>query len=65
MGGVANKVSLIEVQRNYQGSGARDQHGRRYVRPPAEDEPLDPAWRPIGMTRDFFEQMYGRRARTR
>lgn len=44
--GGANKVSLIEAQRNYQDFGACDQHGRRYVRPPAEDEPLDPAWRP-------------------
>ena len=28
---------------------------RRFVRPPAEDEPLDPAWRPIDLTRDSFE----------
>ncbi|HEY5835740.1 CPCC family cysteine-rich protein [Streptomyces sp.] len=53
--GGANRVSLIEAQRNYQDSGACDQHGRKYVRPPAEDEPLDPAWRPIDLTRDFFE----------
>jgi hypothetical protein len=31
------------------------QHGRRFVRPPTEDEPLDPAWRPIDPTRDAFE----------
>nr|WP_256102711.1 CPCC family cysteine-rich protein [Streptomyces sp. Ncost-T10-10d] len=52
MAGGANKVSLIEAQRNYQNFGACDQHGLRYVRPPAEDEPLDPAWRPIDLTRD-------------
>ncbi|WP_342746937.1 CPCC family cysteine-rich protein [Streptomyces aidingensis] len=51
MPGGANKVSLVEAQRNYQEFGASDQLGRRYVRPPAEDEPLDPAWRPIDLTR--------------
>ncbi|WP_338672681.1 CPCC family cysteine-rich protein [Streptomyces sp. SCSIO 30461] len=55
MSGGANKVSLIEAQRNYQDFGACDQQGRRYVRPPATDEPLDPAWRPIDLTRDSFE----------
>lgn len=55
MAGGANKVSLIEAQRNYQDFGACDQHGRRYVRPPTEDELLDPAWRPIDLTRDSFE----------
>ncbi|MGW0896206.1 CPCC family cysteine-rich protein [Streptomyces goshikiensis] len=55
MDGGANKISLIEAQRNYQDFGAGDQHGRQYVRPPAEDEPLDPAWRPIDLTRDSFE----------
>jgi hypothetical protein len=53
--GDANRVSLIEAQRNYQDFGAFDQHGRRYVRPPAADEPLAPAWRPIDLARDFFE----------
>ncbi|MFI0899728.1 CPCC family cysteine-rich protein [Streptomyces sp. NPDC020983] len=53
--GGANRVSLIEAQRNYQSFGACDQHGRKYVRPPAEDEPLDPAWRPIDPERDSFE----------
>ncbi|MGW4721764.1 CPCC family cysteine-rich protein [Streptomyces sp. NPDC004291] len=37
MRGGANKVSLLEAQRNYQDFGACDEHGRRYVRPPAED----------------------------
>lgn len=55
MGGGANKVSLFEAQRNHQEFGACDQHGRRHVRPPAEDEPLAPAWRPIDLTRDSFE----------
>ncbi|WP_411073114.1 CPCC family cysteine-rich protein [Streptomyces sp. cmx-4-25] len=55
MGGGANKVSLIEAQRNHQDFGACDRHGLRHARPPAGDEPLDPAWRPIDPTRDSFE----------
>lgn len=51
----ANSVSLVEAQHNYRRFGACDRHGRQYVRPPAEDEPLDPAWRPIDLTRDSFE----------
>jgi hypothetical protein len=56
MAGGANKVSLIETQRNYQDFGACDEHGRRFVRPPAADEPLDPAWRPIDLRLDSFEE---------
>ncbi|GAA3136533.1 CPCC family cysteine-rich protein [Streptomyces echinatus] len=54
-GGGVNKVYLIEAQRNYQDFGACDEHAHRFVRPPAEDEPLDPAWRSIDLTRDSFE----------
>ncbi|MET8506113.1 CPCC family cysteine-rich protein [Streptomyces sp. NPDC004787] len=46
--GGANKVCLIEAQRNYQDFGACDEHGHRYVRPPAEDEPLPAAPRRSG-----------------
>ncbi|MEU8700613.1 CPCC family cysteine-rich protein [Streptomyces sp. NPDC048680] len=60
MAGRANKVSLVEAQRNYQDFGACDQHGRRYVRPPAEDGPLDPAWRPIGLTAPLLRELDGR-----
>ncbi|MFE3883638.1 CPCC family cysteine-rich protein [Streptomyces lydicus] len=31
--GRANKVSLIETQRNHQGFGACEKHGRQFVRP--------------------------------
>ncbi|GGS26116.1 CPCC family cysteine-rich protein [Streptomyces griseoviridis] len=55
MNGGANKVCLIEAQRNHQDFGACDQHGRRFARPPAADQPLAPTWRPIDVTRDFFE----------
>ncbi|MFD4970262.1 CPCC family cysteine-rich protein [Streptomyces sp. NPDC058424] len=55
MDGGANKVSLIEAQHNYRNFGACDQHGRRFVRRPAADEPLDLAWRPIDLKCDSFE----------
>lgn len=53
--GGANSPSLREAQRNYQGFGACDQRGRLFNRPPTADEPLDPAWRPVDLTRDSFE----------
>lgn len=55
MAGGANRVSLVEAQQNYRSFGACDHHGQQYVRPPAPDEPLDPAWRPIDQARDSFE----------
>ncbi|MEV0535574.1 CPCC family cysteine-rich protein [Kitasatospora sp. NPDC050463] len=55
MAGGANKTPLIEAQRNYRDFGACDQRSRKQVRPPTANEPLDPAWRPIDPTRDFFE----------
>ncbi|QNS02169.1 CPCC family cysteine-rich protein [Streptomyces xanthii] len=51
----ANRVSLVEAQKNFQAFGACDQQGRRFTRPPAGDEPLDPDWRPIDPAEDFFE----------
>ncbi|MFJ9520605.1 CPCC family cysteine-rich protein [Kitasatospora sp. NPDC101801] len=54
--GGANQLSLVEAQQNFQAYGACDQRGRRFVRPPADDEPLDPAWRPIDPTTDSFER---------
>lgn len=59
MAGGADKVSLIEAQRNYQDFGACDDHGRRFARPSAPDEPLDPTWRPIDLARDSFEDWGG------
>ncbi|MCG8968858.1 MULTISPECIES: CPCC family cysteine-rich protein [Streptomyces] len=51
----ANAVSLVEAQRNYQRFGATEERFRNNVRPPRADEPLDPGWRPIDLTRDSFE----------
>ncbi|MFD0353133.1 CPCC family cysteine-rich protein [Streptomyces sp. NPDC127110] len=53
--GGANQWSLAESQQNVRAYGACDQRGRRFVRPPADDEPLDPRWRPIDPATDFFE----------
>lgn len=59
MAGGANRISLLDAQRNFQDFGACDEHGKRYVRPPAENETLDPAWRPIDPSRDSFEEWEG------
>ncbi|MGW1193566.1 CPCC family cysteine-rich protein [Streptomyces sp. NPDC002559] len=40
MPGGANRFFLVEAPRNYQDLGACDEHGRRYVRPPAEHHAL-------------------------
>ena len=55
MPGSANRISLVQAQQNFQEFEACDQHGRRFVRPPAADEPLGPGWRPIDPTADSFE----------
>lgn len=54
--GGANRVSLVEAQRNYQDFGACEERSRSLVRPAAPDEPLDPRWRPIDLKRDSFEE---------
>ncbi|GAA2746439.1 CPCC family cysteine-rich protein [Kitasatospora cinereorecta] len=53
--GGAGRVSLAEAQQNFEAYGACDQHGRRFTRPPADDEPRDPQWRPIDPAVDLFE----------
>ncbi|MFI6283323.1 CPCC family cysteine-rich protein [Streptomyces sp. NPDC051018] len=50
-----NGVSLVEAQRNYERFGAMEERFRSKVRPPKSDEPLDPGWRPVDLTRDSFE----------
>ncbi|AWK12914.1 CPCC family cysteine-rich protein [Streptomyces spongiicola] len=52
----ANAVCLVEAQRNYQRFGATEERVLKNVRPPAQDEPLDPGWRPIDPSRDSFEE---------
>ncbi|EHR62990.1 hypothetical protein SaccyDRAFT_4169 [Saccharomonospora cyanea NA-134] len=56
MPGGANKVSLVEAQHNYRTFGACERRVLKHVRPPTEDETVDPAWRPIDLDRDSFEE---------
>jgi hypothetical protein len=53
----ANKVSLIEAQRNYEEFAAIEVRFRGMVRPPAPDEPLDEGWRRIDLEVDAFEDI--------
>ncbi|MEV0363098.1 CPCC family cysteine-rich protein [Nocardia fusca] len=53
--GGANRISLVETQRDYRDFSACDDTGRTHARSPEADEPLDPAWRPIDPARDHFE----------
>ncbi|MGW1198773.1 CPCC family cysteine-rich protein [Streptomyces sp. NPDC002536] len=48
-------LSLMEAQANYRKFGAMEERHRRHVRPPTNDEPLDPGWRPVDVSRDPFE----------
>ncbi|MEU4097400.1 CPCC family cysteine-rich protein [Streptomyces sp. NPDC026673] len=59
MPGGANTVSLVEAQGNFRAYGACDQRGRRFARPPADDEPRDRDWRPIDPVADEFEGWTG------
>ncbi len=59
MPGGANRVPLVEAQQNFRAYGACDQHGRRFARPPADDEPVDAHWRPIDPAEDLFEEWKG------
>lgn len=54
--GGANKPSLIESQANFRQHGAMEPRFVDNVRPPADDEPLDPGWRPIDLRFDRFER---------
>ena len=55
LSGGANRVTLLEAQRNYQQFGACEEAMRQNVRAPAPDEPRDGSWRPIDLQRDSFE----------
>jgi hypothetical protein len=56
--GGANKVSLVEAQRNYQSVGAKQVERLEHVREPGEDEPVDAGFRPIDPTIDSFEETF-------
>ncbi|MEV6102784.1 CPCC family cysteine-rich protein [Nocardia sp. NPDC051981] len=49
----ANRVSLVDAQRNVIAFGAYDEHARGFVRPATAEEAMDPAWRCIAPFDDF------------
>ena len=54
--GGPNTLSLVECQRNYQTFGAVKARVLEYVRAPAENEPVDAGWYPLGRAAlDCFE----------
>ncbi|MGN9761914.1 CPCC family cysteine-rich protein [Streptomyces sp. SD31] len=53
--GGANRPSLIEAQANFMELGACEERFATKVRPPRDDEPLDPNWRSIDPEHDDFE----------
>lgn len=55
--GGANRPSLIEAQANVAAFGACEQRFVARVKPPRDDEPLDPNWRPIDLEQDHFERL--------
>jgi hypothetical protein len=54
--GGANRPNLIDAQKEHAATGATEYRFTGLVRAPAEDEPLDPAWRAIDPATDEFEQ---------
>ncbi|MFJ5637085.1 CPCC family cysteine-rich protein [Streptomyces goshikiensis] len=53
--GGANRSSLLDAQQGFIEIGACEERFLQHVRPPDGDEPLDPNWRPIDLSRDRFE----------
>ncbi|WP_167944509.1 CPCC family cysteine-rich protein [Micromonospora profundi] len=54
--GGANKVSLVEAQRNYGNLGVSETRFADKVRSPSRDEALDRGFRPIDISVDSFEE---------
>jgi len=52
----ANRVSLIEAQRNYAAFGASEERRLARVRPTQADEYLDPQWRLLDLNIDQIEE---------
>ncbi|WP_026931565.1 CPCC family cysteine-rich protein [Glycomyces tenuis] len=53
--GGANEPSLIEAQRNFRVFNASEERAAHLTRPPADNEPLDPGFRPADPQVDRFE----------
>ena len=56
MSGGANKVSLIEGQKNF-ARGEDSDHQHPLGRPPSTNDARDLSWRPIDETRDHIEEL--------
>jgi hypothetical protein len=54
-GGGANKVSLVDGQRNFTSIGACEESATAHVRGPSAADSRDTTWRPIDLNRDLFE----------
>jgi hypothetical protein len=54
--GANGGVSLLDAQAGYQRFGAVREDLERHVRPPKDDEPLDPGWRPLDPALDAYER---------
>ena len=55
LGGGANRVSLLEAQRNFLALGAIEARFRGHVRPPGPLDRRDPTWRPLDEAVDAVE----------
>jgi len=51
----ANRVSLVNAQKNYASIGACEPRFNEQVKTPNADEPTDEGWRPIDLSIDNFE----------
>lgn len=47
--GGANKVSLVDAQKNYERIGVSDERLSKHVRKPSHDEKRSSNWKPIGI----------------
>jgi hypothetical protein len=63
-GGGANRVSLVDGQRNFAALGACEEAAVAHVRPPLQADRREATWRPIDLERDQFED-WGNRAAPR
>jgi hypothetical protein len=54
LAGGANKVSLIEAQRNFSTLGAIEHRLLEHTRAPEPSDKKDPSWRPWNATRDVL-----------
>lgn len=56
LAGGANKVSLIDAQKNFQEFGASEKRLSEHVRKPTSEDQRDPQWRMVDLTKDTFEE---------